>query len=64
MVDRRMKVIMDDGSGMDRVFVAAGETVRYKRDTFEDMRPRSVGQRWGVKRTTVHTLTWETVTYE
>lgn len=62
--DGQIKVTVDD-SKSSRVFLAAGNSVRYTRNDYvESQLPQYPAQRWPKKITTTHTLTWETVTYE
>lgn len=56
------KVTFDDGE-TQRIFVPWGD-MNYKRDTFIHEEPALPGERWRKRTRTVHTLTWETVSYE
>ncbi len=57
-----IKVTVDDGK-VQRVFAPWGDVV-YKRSDSREERPSLPGERWHKRTVTVHTLTWESISYE
>lgn len=57
-----IKVTVDDGK-VQRLFAPWGDVV-YKRSETREERPSVPGERWHKRIVTLHTLTWESISYE